>query len=105
MVNHARQELNPQPLVLETSALPIELLAYEPKRGLARFGVFGVLAAARAKLLQAQTLFYVLLVFGSAVIAFLAINTFQSQQTLIFGRHSILPYCKFPANCAALDGD
>ncbi len=25
----ARQELNPQPLVLETSALPIELLAYD----------------------------------------------------------------------------
>ena len=24
----ARQDLNPQPLVLETSALPIELLAY-----------------------------------------------------------------------------
>ena len=26
----ARQELNPQPPVLETGALPIELLAYEP---------------------------------------------------------------------------
>ena len=77
MFNHARQELNPQPLVLETSALPIELLAYEPKRVLARFGVLGVRAAARAKLLQAQTLFHVLLVFGSAIIAFFAIDAFQ----------------------------
>jgi len=41
--------------------------------------VLGVCAATRAKLLQAQTLFHVLLVFGSAIIAFFAIDAFQGQ--------------------------
>jgi hypothetical protein len=41
--------------------------------------VLGVRAAARAKLLQAQTLFHVLLVLGSTIIAFFAIDAFQCQ--------------------------
>jgi len=61
------------------------------RNALTRFGVLGVLTAARTEFIQPQPLFDILLVFGSAVIAFLAINTFQSQQTLIFGRHSFLP--------------
>ena len=45
---------------------------------LARFRVFSVLAAARTKLVEAQPVFDVLLVFAGVVIAFFAIGTRQN---------------------------
>src|SRR5579862_2388695 len=61
---HARRDLNPQPTVLETVALPIELLAYphcglvrlQPPSLLLRLAMGYVLPALRAKLAQLQPL-------------------------------------------------
>jgi hypothetical protein len=44
---------------------------------LSRFRVFGVLAAARTKFVEAQPIFNVLFVFTGVVIAFFAIGTRQ----------------------------
>src|SRR6266496_4326840 len=60
-VLQARQDLNPQPLVLETSALPIELLAYKSRNALHlcsfklfRFSMHCMLPASRAILTEFQ---------------------------------------------------
>lgn len=58
--------------------------------GLPRFRVFGVLAAARAELLQPQAIFYVLLVLGRLVIALFAICTRHRQNRLVFRSHNDL---------------
>ena len=44
----ARQDLNPQPAVLETAALPIELLAYNVRRNSVTFGHFQIIQLDRS---------------------------------------------------------
>ena len=50
----ARQDLNPQPAVLETAALPIELRAYVSDVSLPGFPMLSLPAATRAKLHERQ---------------------------------------------------
>src|ERR1041384_8263836 len=76
---HARRDLNPQPTVLETVALPIELLAYPTER--CRYGLLllflmhHVFAALRAKLPQLKPAHgRALLVFVRHVVAVLALG-------------------------------
>lgn len=89
----ARQELNPQPPVLETGALPIELLAYKMadspaidfKNVLASLAMHAVTAAARAVLLQFQTTWIIAAVLLRQVIAFLALcASHRNRRTDIF---------------------
>ena len=54
---------------------------------LARFRVFGVRAATRAKLLETQTLFDVFLVLRRLIVALFAIGASQRQIGLILIRH------------------
>lgn len=98
----ARQDSNLQPPVLETGALPIVLLAYynsmprahnRASRGteftLSRFRVFGMLAAARTKLVQTQPILHVLFILAGLIVAFLALITCQRQNGLILCSHLI----------------
>src|SRR5918997_3154994 len=71
-----RQDSNLQPLVLETSALPIELHP-SGRRSLLRLPVQLVLPAARAELVQLQAPRVVLLVLPRAVRALLAVGARQ----------------------------
>jgi hypothetical protein len=90
----ARQELNPQPPVLETGALPIELLAcvghpakkrwelYRldgPFNPLLRFLVDGMFAAARAVFLDLHPVGIVPSVFFRCVVPLLAITASKSD--------------------------
>jgi hypothetical protein len=52
--------------------------------------VFGRFAAARAVLIEPQTIFHVFLVFGRLVIALFAIAARHCQNRLIFVRHDVL---------------
>ena len=65
----ARRESNPQPPVLETGALPIELLAYSLALLVSR-----VLPAEAAELAQLEPLGRLLLVLRRAVVATLALG-------------------------------
>jgi hypothetical protein len=58
-----------------------------PTHQLSRFRVFGVLAAARAVLLEPQAILHVFLVLARLVIALFAIATRHRQNGLIFVRH------------------
>jgi hypothetical protein len=91
----ARQELNPQPLVLETSALPIELLAfnsvsripgpykkileYVTQEYLLRLAMHRVVLAARAIFLEFQPVWIIAPVFFRYVIAFFAVIACQDD--------------------------
>jgi hypothetical protein len=86
---HARRDLNPQPTVLETVALPIELLAY-PHHGLVHpeshqcllgFAMGDMLPAFRTKLAQLQPLGTLcLLIPGRRVVATLALSAGHCDQ-------------------------
>jgi hypothetical protein len=52
--------------------------------------VFGRLAAARAVLIEPQTIFHILLVLGRLVIALFALATRHRQNRLILVRHNVL---------------
>ena len=52
--------------------------------------MLGVLAAARTKLLQAQTILHVLLVLGRLIITLFAVATREHQNGLILGCHDLL---------------
>ena len=54
---------------------------------LARFRVFGVLAAAWAKLVESQTIFDVFLVLRRLIVALFAIAAGKVQICLVFSRH------------------
>src|SRR5688572_11627887 len=79
----ARQDLNPQPLVLETSALPIELLAYVswvaifvynyPTFKLLGFAMRRVFPATRTKFAKLKTVRVVSAVLLSSVISLFAV--------------------------------
>src|SRR5262245_57889092 len=66
-----RRDSNPQPSVLETDALPIELLTYEP---LLRFLVRRVLATEPAVLAHLDPFRRLFLVLGAGVVAALALT-------------------------------
>ena len=66
------------------------LLTNHNSPNLPGFGVFGMLAAARAILLQPQAILHVLLVLARLVIALFAIATSHRQNGLIFVRHDNL---------------
>ncbi len=96
----ARQDLNPQPLVLETSALPIELLAFigagnEPRPcKLFCFAVRCVFPAARAILAKLHPIRIVAAILLGGVISLLTIITLKSNDRaniLFLGSHSYLP--------------
>ena len=98
-IQQARQELNPQPPLLESGALPIELLAYvsacyllvaghpagafQPAtrtlHALLRLPVRCVLAATRAEFLQLHAARIVAAVLLGGVIAFFALRARQSD--------------------------
>jgi hypothetical protein len=95
--------LNPQPLVLETSALPIELLAYmagtrtkhvpAPTK-LLRFAMRSVFLATRTILVELKTVRVITTVLLSRVIAFLAVVTLKCDDrsnVFLFGCHTNLP--------------
>jgi hypothetical protein len=71
---HVRRDLNPQPAVLETAALPIELLTFGT---LFRFLVDHVLVAPRTVLLVLDTTRLLALVLRGRVVAALALGAFQ----------------------------
>ena len=90
----ARQELNPQPFVLETNALPIELLAYIPMSRVSRrwqggktrdnghllgFPVQCMFSAAGAVLIKFNTIRIVAAILFRHVIAFLAVIARQDD--------------------------
>ena len=79
----ARQDLNPQPLVLETSALPIELLAYMSRvrststlsNYLLRFAMRCMFPATRTKLAELKTVRIVAAILLGRVISLFAVIT------------------------------
>ena len=96
----ARQDLNPQPFVLETNALPIELLAYKSRESppcsikLLCLAVRCMLPATRAILAEFQTIRIVTAILFGRVISLLAIITLKSNDranVFLLGSHSILP--------------
>src|SRR6187402_1468750 len=78
-----RQDSNLQPLVLETSALPVEL--HPSDVALLRLPVQRVLPAARAELVQLEPPRVVLLVLAGAVRALLARRARQGDDWSILG--------------------
>src|SRR5207253_2550726 len=82
---HARRDLNPQPSVLETDALPIELLAYQSLPRLLRFLMRDVLAAGLAELLDLKTFRHGFAVLRRRIIATLALGAGQGDD---FTRHN-----------------
>ena len=84
----ARQESNPQPTVLETVALPIELLACNPT--LALLAMIGVLAAASAVLGQFNTTRIVpAILFGRIVSLFALGASERDDNTVCSFCHSV----------------
>ena len=71
---HARKDSNPQHSVLETDALPIELLACVDPPSLAGLAVKRVLTAPRTILLHLKSIRRVRLVLGRGVVAALALG-------------------------------
>ncbi len=73
VIIQAKRESNPQPPVLETGALPIELLAYVCEQPLLAFFVNSMLALGVAILFQFDAIRVIALVFhGHVVFAFAA---------------------------------
>ena len=96
----ARQDLNPQPFVLETNALPIELLAYKSRESppcsikLLCLAVRCMLPATRAILAEFQTIRIVTAILFGRVISLLAIIALQcnDRANILFLRsHAYLP--------------
>ena len=79
MIWQARKDSNPQQTVLETAALPLELLACVGTI-LAGFPMNSVLLAPRAIFLQLHTIGVVGLVLVSGVITTLALGARESNQ-------------------------
>ena len=86
-MGQARQELNPQPAVLETAALPIELLAYNDvcsvltkKNTLFGFAMQAVHTAASTVFVHFQAAGLVTPVLAGEIIAFLALGAGQSYK-------------------------
>ena len=80
--------MNPQPTVLETVALPIELLAWDER--LTLLPMLGNLAATRTELAQRKASGIVSAVFLGRVIAFLALGASQGDNdTISFFCHDL----------------
>ncbi len=82
MKRQARQESNPQPTVLETVALPVELLACN--NALTLFPMGGVFATARAVLFQRDPAAIVLAVLLACIVPFLALGAGKRDNDPIF---------------------
>ena len=93
--------MNPQPLVLETSALPIELLAFIRARkprpvtyNLLRLAMRSVLLAARAKLAELHPVRIVAAILLGGVVSFLAVIALECNDRaniFLLGSHSNVP--------------
>ena len=73
--------MNPQPTVLETVALPIELLAYNER--LTLLPMLRNLAAASTELFQRKTSRIVPAIFLSRIVAFLALGASQRDDDTV----------------------
>ena len=90
--------MNPQPLVLETSALPVELHPYRrPSPCLLRFPVQRVLPASRAELVELHPARVVSLVLAGAVRALLADGARQRDHgSILCLSHVVLVSIRIP---------